>query len=70
LSYALGKEEKNALYADKIRKLEKLISINPYENEMCRPCDETVSYKYVPLDDDAIIQYYIDEADESVNISC
>ena len=58
----------NCLYADKVKKFEQLIVENPYINEMCRPLDELISYKYVQLDEEVTIQYYIDKTDESVNI--
>ena len=58
----------NCLYADKVKKFEQLIVENPYINEMCRPLDELISYKYVQLDEEVTIQYYIDKTDKSVNI--
>lgn len=58
----------SSLYADKIIKLEQLVEENPYKNEMCRPQYDLLNFKYVQLDDEVTIQYYIDEAKKSVTI--
>lgn len=37
----------SSLYADKIIRLEHLLEENPYKNEMCRPHNDLVNFKYV-----------------------
>lgn len=57
-----------SLYADKIKHFEQLVERNPFKNEVWKPCNDLINFKYVEFDENVTIQYYIDEKDESVYV--